>query len=475
MDREKSTGQLKASSLGIADIVFFVVAAAAPLGATLGAGPAVFSMGGNAAPGLYFIASCILLLFAVGFAAMSRYVVSAGGFAELVSRGLGKHAGNAAAGVALLAYVCMLIGIYAQFAAFGADTIKSFTGLELDWRMLAFVAVAMTGVLGYMDINLSARVLGVLMILEVLILVIFDGAVLVKTGGHANDLQIFSATTLKSSGIGTALMFAFSCFVGFESTTIYGEEARNPQRTIPGATYIAIGLIGVFYTLTMWCLALAYSGQNIQHEATANPITFVFTANTRFVGEWSTQTMQVLVLTSVFAVLLSFHNALCRYFFALARVNFLPAPLTKIHRRHGSPHAASVVLTISCTAVLAAFMFGKADPVQVIYMWMVALGTLGVLVLQTLGAAGVIGYFARTGKRMLWQGFIAPAFGGLGLLVVVIIAVTNFGSLSGTTEGLSTQLPWLVLVAAVVGIANGFFKRYGNEQNDEILSQSQSH
>ncbi|WP_321890102.1 MULTISPECIES: APC family permease [Paraburkholderia] len=474
MDRDKSAGKLKASSLGIADIVFFVVAAAAPLGATLGAGPAVFSMGGNAAPGLYLIASFILLLFAVGFAAMSRYVVSAGGFAELIGRGLGKRAGNAAAGIALLAYVCMLIGIYAQFAAFGADTIKSFTGLALDWRLLAFVAVAMTGVFGYMDINLSAKVLGVLMILEVLILVLFDGAVLVKTGGHVNALQVFSVSTFKSSGMGTALMFAFSCFVGFESTTIYGEEARNPQRTIPWATYIAIGLIGVFYTLTMWCLALAYAGQDVQHEASANPITFVFTANTRFVGEWSTQAMQVLVITSLFAVLLSFHNALCRYFFALARARFLPASLSKIHEHHGSPHVASVTLTVSCAVVLAAFMFAKADPVQVIYMWMVALGTLGVLVLQTLGAAGVVAYFARAGRRELWQGFIAPILGGAGLLGVVIIAVTNFDALSGATDGLSTRLPWLVLIAALAGIVNGSIKRSGEDPSEEILSQSQS-
>lgn len=184
--------------------------------------------------------------------------------------------------------------------------------------------------------------------------------------------------------------------------------------------------------------------------------------------------MQVLVLTSVFAVLLSFHNALCRYFFALARANFLPVFLSKIHRRHGSPHAASVTLTIICATVLAAFMFATVDPVQVIYMWMVALGTLGVLVLQTLGAAGVIGFFARSAQHPLWQGFVAPFLGGIGLLVVVVIAVTNFGALSGSTEGLSTRLPWLVLIAAVVGIANGYVKRCRNGHNEEVLSQSQS-
>ncbi|WP_321847150.1 APC family permease [Paraburkholderia bannensis] len=469
MEQDQPTNQLKAASLGIADIVFFVVAAAAPLGATLGAGPAVFSMVGSGAPTLYLLAAGVLLLFAIGFAAMSRYIVSAGGFAELVKRGLGIRAGHAAAGVALLAYVCMLIGIYAQFAAFGADTIKEFTAVAIDWRLLAIAAVLLTGVLGYMDIDLSAKVLGVLMVLEVLILFIFDVAVLIKTDFHTSTLQVFALSTLRGP-----IMFAFSCFVGFESTTIYGEEARNPQRTIPWATYIAIGLIGLFYTLTMWCLSLAYSGQDVQHEATANPITFVFSANTQFVGEWSTQLMQILVLTSVFAVLLSFHNALCRYLFALARGRFLPARLSKIHRRHGSPFVASVVLTFCCAAILAGFMLRNADPVQVIFMWMVALGTLGVLVLQTLGAVGVIGFFSRIHERPVWQGVVAPVLGALGLLAVVIVAVTNFGALSGSTEGISTRLPWLVLIAALIGVLNGFLRRGTNNTNNEMLGQSQS-
>lgn len=454
MTQQTSRTGLQASSLGVADIVFFVVAAAAPLGATLGVAPVVFSIGGTAAPGLFLIASIVLFLFSIGFAAMSRYVVSAGGFAELVSKGLGQTLGRAAAGIAILAYICMLCGIYGQFASFGVDTLKSSLGLDLSWQTVGIAAIIVIGVFGYLHIDLSAKILGVLMILEVLILVLFDVAVIAQTPFSEMKFAGTFPTDVTVPGMGAALMFAFACYVGFESTTLYGEEARDPERTVPRATYVAIGLIAAFYTITMWCLGVAYGADKVQEAAAADMVNFVYAANTQFVGQWSTSLMQILAITSVFAVLLSFHNALCRYLFALARSGFLPQQLSSVHPRFRSPHKASITLSVITLVILGLFIIGKADPMGQLYLYNVALGTLSILVLQAFGAIAVIGFFLKREDRSLWQGIIAPAIGGLGLIVVVALAIANFGDLSGAKEGLAQYLPLLVIVAAVVGILN---------------------
>lgn len=89
-----------------------------------------------------------------------------------------------------------------------------------------------------------------------------------------------------------------------------------------------------------------------------------------------------------------------------------------------------------------------------LYLYNVALGTLSILVLQAFGAIAVIGFFLKREDRSLWQGIIAPAIGGLGLIVVVVLAIANFGDLSGAKEGLAQYLPVLVIVAAIVGILN---------------------
>ncbi|MCI0914189.1 APC family permease [Pseudomonas putida] len=459
--------KLRQNSLGVSDIVFFVVAAAAPLGATLGAAPAVFAIGGPSAPGLYLTASIILMLFAIGFAAMSRFVVSAGGVAELVKVGIGKPFGNAASGIAILAYICMLIGIFGAFAAFNSEAFKNFAGIELTWQVSAVLAVLVVGTFGYLDVNISAKVLGVLMILEVLILVIFDVAVLIKSDSSAITFINLLPTDFSTPGLGVAFMFAFACFVGFESTTIYGEEAKKPHKTIPKATYIAIALIGIFYTITTWCLGIAYNGSDIQAAAGADLVNFVFNVNTKYVGVWSTSLMQILAVTSLFAVLLSFHNALCRYLFSLSRSGFLFKKLSVVHSKHSTPHNASTALSAITLIIIVAFMVADADPINSLYMWMVALGTLGILVLQTMGSIAVIAYFKKTRQGHFWQGLVAPVLGGSGLFAVVLLAISNFQDLSGAKSGLASQLPWLVLVAAVVGTLNGIRKpkRLANNGN----------
>lgn len=465
---DTSRTTLKSGSLGVPAIVFFVVATAAPLAAVLGAGPVVFTFAGAGGPAMYVIAALVLLLFGVGFAAMSRYVTSAGGFAAFAGKGLGRHAGYLMAGVAVLAYAGMLIGLFGQFAVFTADLFSTLFGWNIPWQVIAFAGVILIGIFGYLDIQLSASILGVLMILEVLILVVFDVVVIATGGADGINLDSFAPANVFTPEMGAGLLFAFACFVGFEATVIYGEEAKRPKITIPRATYASIIIIGVIYTATMWALGLAYGTDKVQAAAIENPVDFVFAANTQFVGEWSTLIMRILVVTSLIAVLLAFHNTLSRYLFSLGRARFLSVRLGRTHRRYQSPSFASVVLSIVTAVVLLAFVLAQADPFLTIYLWLVGVGTLGVLTLQAAGAAAVVGYFIRNrGSRTgSWTNFIAPALGGLGLVGAIVLAVINFPLLTGVTEGLGTLLPMLLVIAAAAGLIIGILRSRKGEPVD---------
>lgn len=472
-DAAPRASTLKAGSIGTAGIVFFVVAAAAPLAATLGAGPVVFIFGGPGAPAMYLIASLALLLFAVGFAAMSRYVTNAGGFAAFVSWGLGRWAGYAAAGVALLAYLGMFLGISAQFATFVSDLANRFFGWSIPWQAAIVVGVIIIGALGYRDIRVSAILLGVLLVLEVLILLVFDFAVLFQGGAAGVNLDSFAPANIFTPTMGLALLFAFSCFVGFEATTLYGEEARDPKRTVPRATYIAVVAIGVIYTLTMWALALAYGTGDVQDAAMEDPVGFVLNATTVYLGPWATVLMEVLVLTSLLAVLLSFQNALSRYVFSLGRAGFLAKGLGVTHPKHRSPGRASLTVTIVILIALGAFMLAGADPFSVIYMWMIGTGTLGVLVLQASGAAAVVVFLRRNAKQEgWWKGLIAPGLGGILLVIAVVLAVTNFDALIDSTGFITVLLPALYLVAIAVGLILGAARKVEDLRRDYLPEQA---
>ncbi|MFF9044468.1 hypothetical protein [Streptomyces parvulus] len=73
--------------LGVAQIVFMVVAAAAPLGLVAGGVPLAFAVSGSPGMPRYFALSTVLLLiFAVGFTLMAGRVRNAGAFYAYISR-----------------------------------------------------------------------------------------------------------------------------------------------------------------------------------------------------------------------------------------------------------------------------------------------------------------------------------------------------------------------------------------------------
>jgi amino acid transporter len=446
--------ELKRNAIGTAGIVFFVVAAAAPLAATLGASPLVFGATGVGGPGAYLAAMVVLLLFAVGYATMSRHVTSAGGFAAYISRGLGRPWGFAAAFVALLAYNAMLAGIFGQLGAFAHDILRDQLSIDLPWQAWIAIGLAVVAILGFRDVQISARVLGVLLIGEVLILALLDVVIVGDGGASGLSATGFEPAKVFGGAAGVAVTFAFSCFVGFEATTIYGEEAREPKRTVPRATYVAILAIGVFYTVTMWAIGAGYGSGEVAKAAQDNPVAFVLDLNTRYVGSTATDIMNLLVITSLFAVVLAFHNTLARYLYSLGRAGVLPAPLGRTRPTDGAPYVASALQSCITTLIVGLFAVFGADPFLNLFAWLVGLGTLGVLVLQAAASVAVVAFFRRTrADTRPWQTLVAPLLGLAGLVAAIYLVLHNFDVLTGATSGVVPLLPWLIVLAALAGFA----------------------
>ena len=116
---------LAQNSVGTAHIVFFVVAAAAPLASVVGASPAAFAFGNGAGvPGVYLLAGLLYFIFSVGFTAMSRFAGSAGGFYTYVAKGLGRPVGVAAASMAILTCKSIQIAVYVLFGILVSDALS---------------------------------------------------------------------------------------------------------------------------------------------------------------------------------------------------------------------------------------------------------------------------------------------------------------------------------------------------------------
>ena len=251
--------QLK-GSLGVPSIVFMVVAAAAPLGVIGGVVPLGLASGNGAGFPATFIASTVILLFfAVGFTALTPYVEEAGAFFSYVRKALGFPAGIGIAFVALVSYVAIEAGVYGLLGPAGGAVVELFGGPALPWWLFAALAFAVTTFLGYRNIQLSSRVLAVLLTAEIAIVLVLDAVIVAQGGDHGLSNGIVNPSAIFSGSVGIGLLFALISFVGFEATAIFRDEARTPERTIPRATYAALILIGVFYAVTSWALVSGWA------------------------------------------------------------------------------------------------------------------------------------------------------------------------------------------------------------------------
>lgn len=444
---------LKQNSLSAASIVFFVVAAAAPLAASVATAPIVFGYAGLSAPLAYVVIGGVLLLFSAGYALMSHHVTSAAGLAAFVERALGRKAGFAAAFVAVLSYGAVIMGIYGGFGFFTSYSLEAQFGIQVHWVVCAALGWLLVAILGYRAVELNARVLGVLLIVETGLLVVFDLVSTVRGGAEGITMDGFDPSAVSlGGGFGVALLFAAVAFIGFEATAIYGEEAKSPRRTIARATYISVLLIAVFYAITMWALGNAYGADQVLGNAAENPGGFVIDAIPPFLGSAALDIANALVITSYFAALLALHNTLARYVMSLGRSGGLPTVLSGVHERWRSPHVASLAVSVGTAVVVAGFALGGADPFLQLFGWLTGLGTIGIFVLQATASVAVIVYFwRRPDARPGWSTLIAPALALIGIAGVLVLALQNWSLLSGATSGPAVLLPWLVLVAAVCG------------------------
>src|SRR3954447_17845879 len=170
--------------LGVGSIVFMVVAAAAPLTVIAGTVPLGLAAGNGAAFPTTFALCCgILLLFAVGFCAMSRHVPEAGAFYAYIQRGLGRAPGLGAAFLALATYVAVQLAVFGYIGAVIDGLVQHWGGPALPWCVWMLIVIGIIAVLGYRHIELSGKVLGVLLIAEVAIVLVFN-VVVIGRGEH---------------------------------------------------------------------------------------------------------------------------------------------------------------------------------------------------------------------------------------------------------------------------------------------------
>lgn len=179
--------------------------------------------------------------------------------------------------------------------------------------------------------------------------------------------------------------------------------------------------------------------------------------------------LHVLFVTGMFAAMLSFHNVVARYAFAMGREGLLPSVFGRTTGASGAPGTGSLLQTVIAVVVVGAFAVADdkptgdpTAPVLQLFTWMGNVGALGVIVLMAAASLSVVVFFARRGAAgaQAWR-LVASVIAGVSLLVIAVYTVNDFDVLvgAGPDSSLSWVLPGIIVLAALAGILQGLYLR----------------
>ncbi len=480
--QEKGVELLHGKAIGLTGVLFLTVTGAAPMSAMLGNVPFAAGFGnGIYVPAAFLLATIVLTIFSVGYAAMASKVSSVGGFYSFISQGLGREAGMAAGLASLISYSVFEASLYGLFAFFGNAWLASHFGINVPWIWLALFAVVIASLLSYRDVKLSVAVLGVALILEVIMLAIFDFGVLTATSGTSFTTEALNLlnvnTPVAAQKIGEAdiaagaaavgIFMAFWSWVGFEMAPNYAEESRDPKHIIPRSLYISVIGLGLFYILTSWCAVSAYPTEgDMLAKAVKDSGNFFLGPIGQFVGPWAAELMSVLILTSSFACGMAFHNTAARYMYSLGREGVLPSALGQTHDQYKSPHVASIVQSVLAAVWLGMFAYflGTDDPnAQAyvgVYTMLAILGTMLLLILQAVVSLAIIAYFRKhhSDESGTFATLIAPLIAFFAQMYLVYLLVNNLATFGGSGN-FGGNIPYIALAIIVAGLVWGLALR----------------
>jgi amino acid transporter len=486
--------KLRGGSVGLIGVLFLTVTGSAPISAMLFNTPIAVGFGnGVGAPAGFLFATVVLTIFSVGYVAMARKVTTAGGFYSFISHGLGRELGMASGFSMVAAYSVFEVSLVGGFAYF-AQLKAARYGVHIGWYWWGFMMIALIAVLTYFDVRVSARILGVALLLEIVTLLFFDGFMFANgtvSGSPINPVNAFKGlpaghaggTALAAGAAGIGIFFAFWSWVGFEMAPNYGEESKNPKRNVPRALYISVIGLGIFYTITSWAALSGYHSTNAAASVAQNSsATFFFGPAQQYGGLFLKDCLSWFIITGSFACGMAFHNTTARYMYSLGREGVLPRTLGRTHQRFHSPHLASTVQSGIAALILLAFVvfapvdskLGASDSVGYlqVYGLMAVMGVVSILAIQALVSLAIFNYFRTHHKadHHWWTTITAPLIAVVSQVIVLYLAIHNLKFL-GSGYGYAKWLVWGDLLIFLVGLGYAFYVKRNNRAKYETIGR----
>lgn len=468
LNRNESNG-LK-GNMGVFALAMTALAFVAPLGGCSGALPVFLGLGGSGTPFIFIMVTVILLIFSIGFTKMGAIMARPGGFYAYVTDGLGKKLGFVTAGMSSVGYLMVALWAPPLFGIQVNNFIGNVLGMDpLPWVVWALLSTLLCMFFAYHRIDLSAKVMVIVMFLEALAVVVFDIFCFVK-GIPINGSDAMITGVVDNGQFGAAILMVLGAFFGFEATVIYREETKDPEKTMPRAVFTTVILLGIFWSITAWAYNAYWGKDSIEMIANEHTGTIFNDTLMAVTNKIVMDVVSVFAMVSVFASQLAITNTANRYWYSLGVDGALPKVYGKAHPKHNSPYAAALTVgTIHCILMII-FYIAQPDSPDVVYPMFSGTGTFFVTVNLFLVSIAIPVYFRKNKVHnvTLLQSTIAPIISAICITVIMILAVIHFEALLGSS-GWATYA--FIAFVLVIFIGSYLYATYIQKNKPEVYAR----
>ena len=418
--------------------------------------PLVCALAGNGTWLAYLLATIAVLLVALCIARFAKYSASPGSLYTYASMILPPWLGATAAWSLLLAYVATGSSVIGGFYHFANLLLRDATGHEISAVLLVLAVAGACVWIAWRDVKISARMMLWMEAVSVAVIIIVITLVLVRHGLHL-DWEQLKLRGMTGSGLRLGLVLALFSFVGFESATTLGAEARNPLKTIPRAVIQSAIIGGAFFTVCAYTEVLGFrtAGQDLG----SSPAPMHVVAAVGGVPLFGLL-IDIGALVSMFAGTLACITAAARVLLLMAHNGLAHGSLRTTHARNETPSYAVVVTGIAAALPVIVLAARGASGLDV-YGWLGSLATYGFIVAYALVCIALPRYL-RNHAAFTPGAQILSWLAGLAMLLALV------GNLYPVPEGPYGKLPYIYLVYLAAGLFWFLLNRRGKNTGAKI-------
>lgn len=398
----------------------------------------VFASAGNGTWLAYVIATIGLMFVGMNINQFARRTASPGSLYTYIAKGLGSTMGVLAGWGLVLAYLFTAMAVLCGFANY-TNVLLNPIGIQFSPLFLYAICAGIAWYFAYKDIQLSTMLMLAIEGFSVGLILLL-AAIILFGKGFAIDMSQISLQNVKPEGLQLGLVLAVFSYVGFESATALGDEAKNPLKFIPRAVILSTILSGLFFIVLSYAEVVGFSSSNTPLNKSAAPLNDL--ANLAGVGFFGLL-ITVAAIVSFFGCALASINAGARIFFTMARHGIFHTSMGKAHTKNGTPFIAVTMSSLFVFLVPASMsLFGLK--ILDIYGYLGTLATYGFLLAYILISIATPVYLYRLQALRLFDIAIAA-------ISIIFLMIPVVGSVYPVPPAPFNVFPYLFLMYLVVG------------------------